>query len=147
MTYHYLSSGYHLDYQNTSVSQGYGIASSMLAGKHSNGTLHRRHKVDKDTLLKMHLAACVPIEIAELQKQGGAQDWHFEAAQERMWMLREEPEAHEALCFALRFKTRHTLSVLVETLAVLAFNPGGVTAFGCHFEACSSFSLSGCHGN
>jgi hypothetical protein len=34
-----------------------------------------------DTLLKLHLAAWVPIEIRELERQGGAQDWHFEAAQ------------------------------------------------------------------
>lgn len=88
-----------------------------------------------DTLLSMHLAAFVPLEIAELQKHGGAQEWHFEAARERMWMLREEPEAHESLFFALRQQTRHTLGILVEVLAVLAFQPGGVTAFGCHFEA------------
>lgn len=97
-----------------------------------------------DTLLKMHLAAFVPLEIRELQRHGGAQEWHFEAAQERLWMLREEPEAHESLFFALRLKTAHTLSILVETLAVLAFQPGGINAFGSHFEAYPQ--LSGCHG-
>lgn len=93
-----------------------------------------------DTILKMHLAAFVPLEIAELQKQGGAQGWHSEEAQKRMWMLRAEPEAHESLFFALRLKTAHTLGVLVETLAVLAFQPGGINAFGCHFEAACTAS-------
>jgi hypothetical protein len=85
-------------------------------------------------ILTMHLEAFVPIEIRELQRQGGITDWHIKEAQERMASLRE-PNASEALYFAIKGETRRTVTVLVECLAVLALVPGGVKAFGCHFQA------------
>lgn len=85
-------------------------------------------------MLSMHLDGFVPIEILNLQRQGGPTDWHFEEAQRRMATLRE-PGASEALFFLDKAKTHVVLSVLVECLAVLAFVPGGITAFGSHFEA------------
>jgi hypothetical protein len=86
-----------------------------------------------ETLIPIHLESFVNIEIRELQRQGGPTDWHIEEAQRRFASLRE-PEASEALYFAIKGKARRTMAVLVECLAVLAFIPGGITAFGCHFE-------------
>lgn len=86
-------------------------------------------------LLILHLQAFVPLEIKELQRQGGITDWHVEEAQRRLAAHRE-PGASEALFFMSKGQTQSTMGILVECLAVLAFIPGGVTAFGCHFEAC-----------
>lgn len=85
-------------------------------------------------LLPIHLQAFVPLEILNLQRHGGPTDWHFAEAQRRMASLRE-PEASEALYFAIKGKTSKAMTILVECLAVLAFMPGGVKAFGCHFSA------------
>jgi hypothetical protein len=60
-------------------------------------------------------------------------EWHLEEAQRRFATLRETG-ASEALFYASK-ATRRTMRILVECLAVLAFLPGGITAFGCHFEA------------
>lgn len=92
--------------------------------------------INTQHLLTTHLEACVPLEMQALQQQGGATDWHFEEAQKRMQQFRES-EASEALYFPVNTKgqTRHMIGVLVECLAVLAFVPGGISAFGCHFEA------------
>lgn len=88
-----------------------------------------------DALLKMHLEAFVPLEIKELERQGGVTDWHIEEARRRIATL-QVPEASEALFFAVvQGRTRRSMSILVECMAVLAFIPGGITAFGMHFEA------------
>jgi hypothetical protein len=77
----------------------------------------------------------VPIEIASLHKQGGVTDWHIEEAQSRMRAFRETPGASESLLYFDKEHTRHAITILVECLAVMAFLDGGITAFGCHFEA------------
>lgn len=96
------------------------------------------------SLLATHLEAFVPIEMKELQKQGGATDWHIEEAQRRLSTFRE-PGASEALYFVSKDQTRCTMATLVECLAVLAFVPGGVTAFGCHFEAGEKYAATSSH--
>ena len=87
-----------------------------------------------DSLLQMHLQAFVPLEIAVLQRVGGIDRWHIEEAQRRMQALRE-PGHSEALFAIEQGKSGQAMGVLVECLAVLAFVPGGISAFGCHFEA------------
>lgn len=86
--------------------------------------------------LALHLSAFVPLEIESLQRQGGATDWHFREARERMAAYRER--GGESFLYSEGFekgKTAEAVGVLVECLAVLAFVPGGIRAFGCHFEA------------
>ena len=89
-------------------------------------------------LLSVHLEAFVTIEIKELERQGGVTSWHIEEAQRRIATIRASGES-EALFYCFdKGKTRRTMGILVECLAVLAFNPGGVTAYGCHFEVVES---------
>lgn len=87
-----------------------------------------------DTLLTLHLQSLVPQEIRILQQQGGITQWHVEEAQRRMRAFRETPGASESILFANKH-TKTGIALLVECLAVLAFIPGGISAFGCHFEA------------
>ncbi len=89
----------------------------------------------KESLLATHLQAFVPLEIRELHKQGGITEWHIEEAQQRMRAFRETPGASESLLYFDKQHTQTAISILVECLAVMAFLDGGVTAFGCHFEA------------
>lgn len=91
-------------------------------------------------MLAMHLECFVPIEIIQLQRVGGPTDWHVEEALRKMATLRE-PGSSEALFFLDKGQTRFAVSVLVESLAVLAFVPGGVKAFGCHFEVIEAMKL------
>lgn len=78
--------------------------------------------------LQIHLQAFVPVEIRELQRRGGPTDWHFEEAKKRL-------PTGECVLFLERNQTGKAIGRLVECLAVLSFVPGGITAFGCHFEA------------
>jgi hypothetical protein len=77
-------------------------------------------------LLLDHLAAFVPLEILELQKQGGPDEWHFEEAKRRMEALRDRPGASESILYRNNNLTASSLAILVECLAVMAFCPGGV---------------------
>lgn len=79
-------------------------------------------------ILRDHLQAFVPIEIQALQKQGGPTDWHFEEAKKRL-------PRDESVSILIKGQTGKSIGQLVECLAVLAFVPGGITVFGCHFEA------------
>ena len=88
----------------------------------------------QESLLATHLQAFVPIEIRELHKQGGITDWHIEEAQSRLRNFRETPDASESVLFSGEH-TASGIAILVECLAVMAFLDGGITAFGCHFEA------------
>jgi len=84
------------------------------------------------SLLLDHLAAFVPLEILELQKQGGPDEWHFEEARRRWQAL--DFQAHEAVQYAMPKFTSTTIANLVECLAVMAFCPGGVRFGPLHFE-------------
>ena len=84
-------------------------------------------------LIKLHLSAFVPLEIRELQQQGGPDEDQLTAASKLSHFIAEKGDAFqfggkkgEASTYAAR---------LTEALAIMAFIPGGVTAFGLHFEA------------
>ena len=92
-------------------------------------------------LLRLHLQAMVPLEIVGLQRAGGVNTWLIEEAQRRMQALRE-PGCSEALFYREQGKSGQVMGILVECVAVLAFVPGGISAFGCHFEAQPSWQTS-----
>lgn len=89
-----------------------------------------------EPLLLYHLAAFVPLEILNLELQGGPSDWHFEEARKRMVALNATAEASESLLYPVSQKrlTARSIGVLVECLAVIAFVPGGVKFGSLHFE-------------
>ena len=85
-------------------------------------------------LLQLHLEAFVPIEIRTMQCSFGCpDDWQFEEAKRRLSVYRES-NMSEAFLFPMS-GTGRAIGLLVECLAVLAFMPGGIKAFGLHFEA------------
>ena len=84
----------------------------------------------KRTLLRCHLAVTVPLCIADLQRQGGPDDWQRDRI--RGWGM----DFDEHLFFH-DHQTAPQAARVAEALAVLAFQPGGVTLphLGLHFEA------------
>ena len=86
------------------------------------------------TLLKSHLSLCVPLEIDNLKRQGGPTEWQIEQVQERNAEF-HRPDVSEGIFFRLP-ETRRAITMLIEMLAVLAFQPGGVKFAGLHFDAC-----------
>jgi len=105
----------------------------MINKRISPDTMHSEDEsIDKtQTIMRLHLEAMVPLAIADLAKMGGATDWHHERIREYAWDI----AGSEALLFREKGKTAKMLSKLVEGLAVMAFQPGGVTFLGLHFEA------------
>lgn len=99
---------------------------------------------DVGELAKMHLSAFVPVEIRELQKQGGPSEVLLELARERMQPFREEGAGH-AVAFLDKGQTRKEMALLTECLAVLAFVPGGVKFAGLHFDATQGGTISWGH--
>lgn len=89
-----------------------------------------------NTLLLAHLSLCVPLEVVGLQRHGGPDDWQIERARERL-RLNQEEGISEAVMFSFESKgaTQRATTRLVEALAVLAFQPGGVRFLGLHFDA------------
>lgn len=83
-------------------------------------------------LLSMTLEAGVLIEIAELKKRGGPEDWQLERLRtDHAWYLAEHGDD-------LLYGGKHSaeaMKKLIEALAVGAFQPCGVTFAGLHFEA------------
>jgi len=88
----------------------------------------------KGELLCATLEASVPFRMLELMQQGGPFDWEWEAARAFADVLGSEGDA-------LLFKgfrkgdTARMMHRLIATLAVMAFVPGGITAWGLHFDA------------
>jgi hypothetical protein len=85
--------------------------------------------------LHEHLAAFVPLEIRELQRQGGPTEWHFEEAQRRWHKLQEDPDTDSSILMSGHRKglAPKTIARLVEYLAIMAFVPGGVKYGPLHF--------------
>jgi len=84
-------------------------------------------------LTQLHLSAFVPLEIRELQRQGGPSEWHFEAVSELSQLIAEKGDSFQF--GGKKGEAASYMGKLTEALAVMAFIPGGVTAFGLHFEA------------
>ena len=87
-----------------------------------------------DSLLGMFLAASVPLRMVELLRKGGPTDLDIELARG----YGEDVAAHgDDLLYGGKKRGEAALLAngLAHAVAVLAFQPGGVRAFGYHFEA------------
>lgn len=95
---------------------------------------HLRSQTTSIELLCLSLEAGVPFRIREYQEQGGPQDCDYERA--RTYRGGEEMVlplgANQSVS---PYGTKDNLAALIDALAIAAFVPGGITAFGCHFEA------------
>lgn len=92
----------------------------------------------KAELLLNTLATAVPISIANLRAIGGPQDYHIEEVQRRLRDSRDEKAGPLSGFADMLFGGKQAgieAELLCDMLAILAFQPGGVTAFGLHFEA------------
>jgi hypothetical protein len=92
------------------------------------------HEHTTGELLRSTLEASVPFRILELKQFGGPLERDFEEARAFAEVLGSEGDA---LLFRGHKKgdTARVMRGLIRALAVAAFAPGGVTAFGLHFEA------------
>lgn len=89
------------------------------------------------TLLQSTLEATVPFRMLELCQWGGPTERDFEEARAFADVLALEGDA---VLFKGHKKgdTARVMCGLIRALAVMAFVPGGVTAWGLHFEAGTS---------
>jgi len=97
----------------------------------------RREGSTADTqqaLLQMHLAAAVPLEIAYLKTHGGVTPEMRRAAQQWRKDTRDGLFADESVFHSL-CGTKDQIARLTECLAILAFEDGGIRAFGSTFTA------------
>lgn len=97
-------------------------------------------------LLPLFLETFVPIRIDHYERLGGPSDYDFRRARD-FWMEMMDAGALTELYFVTRptkatkkkpastVSTARSAGMLVELVACLAFNPGGVEIFGHHFEA------------
>ena len=85
-------------------------------------------------LLRCTLEASVPIRMIELRDQGGPLDRDWDEARSFASVLACEGDG---LLFKGHKKgdTARIMRGLIRALAVMAFVPGGVTAWGLHFDA------------
>lgn len=77
-------------------------------------------------ILSINLEMAVPAAIDDLQKRGGP-------TEEMVESLRELPPLSEAMSISLP-TTKQEFARLVDALAILSFQPGGVRAFGLKFD-------------
>ncbi|BCL83143.1 hypothetical protein ccbrp13_56080 [Ktedonobacteria bacterium brp13] len=89
-----------------------------------------------DFLLKLHLEAIVPLMIADIANQGDISDWQLERVSGHAVYLGEHGDA---ILYRVKGETRKAVNVLCESLAILAFAPGGITFAGIHFEGQPAF--------
>ena len=88
--------------------------------------------IDKAELLTLRLQAFVPLRIREYEAIGGPDEQDFGRVRNVYpWKLGSHGDA---LFYREKGQTAEVMGILVDGLAVLAFCPGGITAFGCHFE-------------
>lgn len=88
---------------------------------------------DAPFLLKLHVEAMVPLAIHDLIRHGGPTSWHQEQARELAWSI---AECGDILIYKSDKKgeTAKIMNKLIGGLAILAFQPGGITFLGLHFE-------------
>ncbi len=85
---------------------------------------------DTAFLLRLHLSCAVPLEIANMEHCPGI----LRALRGQRENLTELLGTYgEGVSFKTP-ETRHMIALLTQTLAMLAFEPGGVTFLGMHFE-------------
>jgi hypothetical protein len=85
----------------------------------------------KDHPLKHFTAAFVPLRVAELEAQGGPTEDDLARVK---GYLPDFGSRGEALLYRIEGETGPMTGKLVDAVAVLAFQPGGITIFGQHFE-------------
>lgn len=102
------------------------------AAKYITANMESREEMQLH-LIQAHLSAFVPLEILELKKQGGPAAWQFEKAAKLCPMIGTHGDAF--LFGGKPGEAGRYMGQLVEVLAIMAFMPGGVTAFDLHFEA------------
>lgn len=92
------------------------------------------HEHTTGELLRCTLESSVPFRILELQRFGGPMERDWEEARAFADVLGSEGDG---LLFKGHRKgdTARMMGKLIATMAVLAFAPGGITAFGLHFDA------------
>ncbi len=87
----------------------------------------------KRSLLAAHLEASVPFLIHDYIKAGGPSEQDFARAS---LVYPTEIGSHgDALMYREKGQTARMMNILADGVAILAFGPGGITLFGCHFEA------------
>lgn len=82
--------------------------------------------------LPQFLACFVPLRIHDLQRRGGPEDWEYTAARAFASDLVEQGDV--LLYGGAPGEAGRLAARLVQTIAVLAFQPGGITIFGQHWE-------------
>lgn len=88
-----------------------------------------------ECLLSLSLACAVPLWIMEFAKLDSEQLWDkFKARQE--YLIDQIASHGDDILFKSKHKgdTAKAFNALAESLAYMAFVPGGVTAFGSHWE-------------
>jgi hypothetical protein len=98
----------------------------------------RREAEDIETkkmVMRLHLEASVPFAIHDLKKQGGPSAYHREKVRGYAWDI---AGGGDALLYREKLKSAVMMSKLIESLAIMAFQPGGVTFLGLHFEVPAS---------
>lgn len=92
-----------------------------------------RYRAEAGGLLALTLAAAVPIRIHELKQRGGPTDTDFERVRP---FGAELAERGDRLLFrGKKGESAELLNKLADSIAVMAFVPGGVKAFGQHYAA------------
>lgn len=94
-----------------------------------------------EELLKMTLAVSVPFKMLDIRRRGGttARDWAWLAEQGDRFAFGSEAGASDASALLFgdgkRGTTARWAADLIRAVALLAFQPGGITLFGLHFDA------------
>jgi hypothetical protein len=88
---------------------------------------------ENETLLHLHVETFVPFRIHDYVLQGGPSEQDY--ARVRDEYPHELGSHGDAILYREKGMTARMVNVLLDGIAVLAFVPGGVTVFGCHFEA------------
>lgn len=88
--------------------------------------------MDSNTALPIFVETFVPLVIADLSARGGPSNEDFVRMQAFLPRLCAEGDA---LLFRTKNKTGELAGELLHAIAVLAFQPGGISVFGQHWEA------------
>lgn len=94
----------------------------------------------KGRLIRAHLRCFVPLAIAETWLRGGVSTADFKRAEEISLLLGTHGDAILFFDESRKakkggFNTEAMFEKLVDGISILAFCPGGITTFSCHFDA------------
>src|SRR4051794_27681508 len=86
--------------------------------------------------LEIMLDASVPLKLIQIQERGGPNEEDWQQLREFQRMQLEVPDAGEALLYKVGKKglSAQMFNLLTHTIAVLAFQPGGIDIFGRHWD-------------